>query len=403
MKAGRRYSYHLTGSEISHELWNCPFTRALCHIAFCHRDELSSGREPVREAQEELILQAPIVGILLASLQIHSQRVSSGLLHLDTSVISHALDVLVAKLKVGQTWHGGYPFHKLEFLFRSSGALPLVDSLANGHYPSPLDPYRDNDVEGIYLPHHPLFSVLSTGFFTTDMISGLRTDQSFIVLIFVRWYVKRYYHSLERPPQVKLSTAVRWILQVYLVNILQCDRTFFQRETNGILNLYRLKEILEQHCTAFVSCIYSTDCDQIMLHSQSGGLLQSTVEIVNFISVTNRIQPWSIEHCYTCGKEVTTDIYTPRKPSFCCLEGNIMDSLRALHKHTPFVRLTPEETQLLREQLSNPQGGLPAYHKTTPHSEKVRHFLLKSFLRFAPDVPGMCFFLASGCTAKISN
>ncbi|EIM91506.1 uncharacterized protein STEHIDRAFT_153144 [Stereum hirsutum FP-91666 SS1] len=64
-----------------------------------------------------------------------------------------------------------------------------------------------------------------------------------------------------------------------------------------------------------------------------------------------------------------------------------MNSLRVLHEYTPFVRLTPEETQLLREQLSNPQGGLPAYHKTTPHSEKVRHILLKSFLRFAPDVP----------------
>lgn len=80
-----------------------------------------------------------------------------------------------------------------------------------------------------------------------------------------------------------------------------------------------------------------------------------------------------------------------------------MNSLRVLHEYTPFVRLTPEETQLLREQLSNPQGGLPAYHKTTPHSEKVRHILLKSFLRFAPDVPGMCFFLNSSCTAKVSN
>lgn len=272
MKAGRRYSYHLTGSEISHELWNCPFTRALCHIAFCHRDRLSQ-RSQVREAQEELIFKAPIVGILLASLQIHSQRVSSGLLHLDTSVISHALDVLVAELKVRQTWPGGSTLHNLEFLFRSSGALPLVDSLAGGHYPSAPDPYRNNDVKGIDLPRHPLFSVLSTGFFTSDMISGLRIDQAFIALIFVRWYAKRYYHSLQRPPQVKLSTAVRWILRVYLVNILRCERTFFQYESYGILNLGRLTTVLEEHRTAFVSCICSTDCDQIMLHSQSGDLL----------------------------------------------------------------------------------------------------------------------------------
>lgn len=96
MMAGKRYSYHLTGSEISQELWDCPFTRALCHITFLHRR--SFGAPIVRKRYERFVSKVPIVEILLMNPQIHSYKAPPALLHLGTSYNWFALSILAAQV-----------------------------------------------------------------------------------------------------------------------------------------------------------------------------------------------------------------------------------------------------------------------------------------------------------------
>lgn len=261
-----------------------------------------------------------------------------------------------------------------------------------------LCPYRDSGNIVREYWDHPVFTVLAMCFFARGRIPGRRqtglVEQHTLAICFMRWYIERYYHSFTGSWQLDLSCAVSGILRNFLVDAVRYNHNFFYQQSFIQSNLFGLGSILMYHNIAFVSRMGSAISDQSVFDSQSARFLQSTADIVIFIHVTNKIRAWSIEHCQTCRAEVENTINSsPEPPSFCCMRVCIMQALQTLRRRVSFVRLTAEETQLLRERLSNAGGGLPEHHKTTPHSEKVRHILLKSFLWFAPEVPGTCFSL----------
>lgn len=101
--AGERYSYHFTGLRISQELWNCPFTKAMCYIALSPQYRARSHFVMVESIREQLMARAPILAMLLVNPQIHAFRVSGPRrpLHaeLGTSISWSAFKVLNARIE----------------------------------------------------------------------------------------------------------------------------------------------------------------------------------------------------------------------------------------------------------------------------------------------------------------
>lgn len=397
--AAIRYSYHCSGLPTSKQLLNCAFTKAMAYI-LCRK---VTSPMTLRNAHEELLTKAPVLGILLTDRRSMFHKSNSAQRDKPEGValydVSFVLDILCNSLRQNIPL-----LTQVDHFFSHSGVTPLLDNLSTCK-DHERRPYGNEFGTHSDYWDHPIFAALMLGFSTRESFAG----QSFndidgrhqAATQIVVWFMERYFYSPHHSLRVDLSSAIRGTLKHPLMDAVHEDHMFFDLNINiwtdqgpGMFNFFYLRKILTIYSATYAKYADSVQGNSAQLALHSRGILQAAVEVVNFISLISEVHPCHgrLLGCKACKDErfSADNGGVHFLPSlFCALQDvTVVCMLRKLHHRAPFVRMTVEETELVQKCLSRPDGGLPIYHKAHSHSENVRHIWFKSFMRFAPEVPG---------------